>query len=81
MTVEEYPTERMLCLHNSGYHAMHPVYDACGKEGRQYVLNANRSWIGDNQAKTVSMGSYVMCTNLIQTKGYLYGIDYDGDHS
>eukprot|EP00986_Skeletonema_menzelii_P011945 scaffold6334_cov139-Skeletonema_menzelii.AAC.5 len=80
MTVEEYPTERMLCLHNSGYHAMHPVYDACGKEGRQYVLKANRSWIGDKPKRLAWV--HTLCAQiLIQTKGYLYGIDYDGDHS
>ncbi|KAK1748580.1 hypothetical protein QTG54_000519 [Skeletonema marinoi] len=67
MTVEERPMECILCLHSAGYHAMHPLYDTCGKEGRQYVLKATKSGIGGNQE--VGMGSYVMCTNVDSDQG------------
>eukprot|EP00984_Skeletonema_dohrnii_P009612 scaffold3677_cov94-Skeletonema_dohrnii-CCMP3373.AAC.6 len=78
MTVEERPMECILCLHSAGYHAMHPLYDTCGKEGRQYVLKATKSGIGGKPRRLAWV--HTLCAQmLIQTKGYLYGVDKDGD--
>ena len=79
MTVEERPMECMLCLHSSGCHAMHPLYDTCGNEGRQYVLKATRSGIGGKPRRLAWV--HTLCAQMLaRTKGYLYGVDYDGEY-
>ena len=78
MTVKERPMECILCLHSAGYHAMHPLYDTCGKEGRQYVLKATKSGIGGKPRRLAWV--HTLCAQmLIQTKGYFFGVDKDGD--
>ena len=78
MTVEERPMECILCLHKSKKHAMHPVYDACGKEGRQLVLKATKAGIGGKPRRLAWVHTFCAQMLTIQ-KGYLYGIDKDGD--
>lgn len=75
MTVEERPMECVLCLHSSEYHAMHPLYDTCGKEGRQYVLKAS----GSGKPRRLAWVHTLCAQMLIATKGYLYGVDNDGE--
>jgi hypothetical protein len=78
MRVEERPMECILCLHNSGYHAMHPLYDTCGKEGRQYVLKAKRAGIGGKPRRLAWV--HTLCAQMLTIqKGWLYGVDKDGD--
>lgn len=75
MTVEKRPMECVLCVHSSECHAMHPLYDTCGKEGRQYVLKAS----GSGKPRRLAWVHTLCAQMLIQTKGYLYGCDKDGD--
>ena len=79
MTVDERPMECALCFHKSEYHAMHPLYDTDGKEGRQYVLKATRSGIGGKPRRLAwvhTLCAQMLCVN----KNYLCGVDGDGDY-
>jgi len=78
MKVEERPMDCVLCLHNAGYHAMHPLYDTCGKEGRQYVLRATKAGIGGKPRRLAWV--HTLCAQMLTIqKGWLYGVDKDGD--
>ena len=78
MFINERPTECVLCLAHGGYHAMHPLYDTWGKEGRQLVLKATRAGIGGKPRRLAWV--HTLCAQMLaHTKGYLYGVDQDGD--
>jgi len=67
--VQERPTECVLCNVHDGIHAMHPLFDTHGPEGRQLVIseggNADRklAWV------------HTLCANFIcsKTGGSVYG--------
>jgi PHD-finger len=79
------PTECMLCSVDDGnqwYHAMHPIYDDYGKNGRQMVLPA----VGDKPKRLA--WAHTLCCYTINsidspTTGCVYGCnqagEYDGD--
>ena len=81
MTVDERPMECALCSHNrdNEYHAMHPLYDTHGKEGRQYVLKATRSGIGGKPRRLAWV--HTLCAQMLcVTKDYLFGVVDDDDY-
>ena len=65
MRQERRPTECVLCSHDGGVHAMHPLLDVHGPEGRQLVWRGHRG--GGKKRKRRSKG------------GEEWGDDGDGD--
>ena len=75
----ERPTECLLCSHDKGTHAMHPLLDTHGKEGRQLVWNGR----GKNGKKRRLAWVHTLCANVIGSNprsiSQVYGCDKDGD--
>ena len=61
--VQERPTECVLCDVHDGIHAMHPLFDTHGPEGRQLVFDRKLAWV------------HTLCANFIcsKTGGSVYG--------
>lgn len=78
MKQTERPTECLLCSHDKGIHAMHPLLDTHGKEGRQLVWNGR----GKNGKKRLAW-IHTLCANVIgsnpRSVSQVYGCDKDGD--
>ena len=72
------PTECLLCSHDKGIHAMHPLLDTHGKEGRQLVWNGR----GKNGKKRLAW-VHTLCANVIgsnpRSVSQVYGCDKNGD--
>lgn len=69
MVQEDRPAACALCPIKTGPHAMHPLYDASGKEGRQVVDKNNRlAWVH-------TLCAMYHCSH----SGYVYGCDQDGE--
>jgi hypothetical protein len=79
MKQEARPVECALCSVKTGIHAMHPLYDVHGPEGRQLVLPA--SGAGFKRIEKRLAWCHSLCAQFISTnggtKGSVYGI-YDG---
>lgn len=79
---EQRPTECVLCSHKTGIHAMHPLYDTHGKEGRQLVLPGK----GDGEGRLEKRPAWVhtLCAAFIcshpKTAGCVYGCFKDGSY-
>ena len=80
MTQEERPTECVLCSVDSGVHAMHPIYDTWGSEGRQLVLPESEHH--DTIKERRLAWAHTLCAQFInvnpKTKGCVYGCDKNG---
>lgn len=73
--IEERPMDCILCVQKSSCHAMHPIYDTWGKEGRQLVLKAKKA--GEKRRLA---WVHTLCAQILSIqKGYLYGVDKYGD--
>lgn len=71
MKQTERPSECVLCSHDKGIHAMHPLLDTHGPEGRQFVLPAQ----GDKERRLAwvhTLCASTICSNP-QTAGCVYG--------
>ena len=79
MTVEERPMDCVLCRHNKGYHAMHPLYDTDGEDGRQYVLPQASASVGGKPRRLAWVHTLCAQTLAVQ-RGYLYGVDEYGHY-
>ncbi|KAL7518276.1 hypothetical protein ACHAWX_003122 [Stephanocyclus meneghinianus] len=79
MMQEKRPVECALCSVKTGIHAMHPLYDIPGPEGRQLVLPATGvgfKKIEKRLAWVHSLCAQFICSNS-GTRGCVYGT-YDG---
>ncbi|KAL7469923.1 hypothetical protein ACHAXS_010170 [Conticribra weissflogii] len=82
MTQMERPKECVLCNHHEGIHAMHPLYDAHGPDGRQYVLPQ----MGDLAHRKEKRLAWVhtLCASFLgdyfQSEGGVYGCDIYGNY-
>jgi len=83
ITQKQRPTECVLCTHDKGIHAMHPLLDTHGQEGRQLVWNGRdggKGKGGDRKLAWVhTLCAAVICANP-QTKSSVYGCDQDGNY-
>lgn len=77
MMVNERPMDCVLCRHNKEYHAMHPLYDTHGKQGRQLCLPRQSASVGGKPRRLAWVHTLCAETLTIQ-KSYLYGVDNDG---
>lgn len=68
--VQERPTECVLCDFHDGIHAMHPLFDTHGPEGRQLVISSK----GGNVKRKLAW-VHTLCANFIcrKTGGSVYG--------
>lgn len=68
--VQERPTECALCDVHDGIHAMHPLFDTHGPEGRQLVVSSK----GGNADRKLAW-VHTLCANFIcsKTGGSVYG--------
>ena len=74
MTQDKRPTECILCSHDDGsIHAMHPIWDTHGEDGRQLVLPKTR--YGEKRlAWAHTLCASFICSNK-ETAGCVYGLD------
>ena len=76
---ESRPFECVLCSVKTGYHAMHPLFDMPGPEGRQLLLPASGAGFKKVQKRLAWVHS--LCAQFINvnsnTKSCVYGL-YDG---
>jgi len=77
MMVNERPMDCVLCRHNKEYHAMHPLYDTDGKQGRQLCLPRQSASVGGKPRRLAWVHTLCAQTLAIQ-KSYLFGVDKDG---
>jgi len=81
MKQKERPTECVLCSVKNGIHAMHPLYDVDGKDGRQLVLSA--SGVGFMRKEKRLAWVHTLCAMFIcsseRTGSLVYGCDEDGN--
>jgi hypothetical protein len=83
MIQTERPVECALCSVKSHIHAMHPLYDMPGKDGRQLVLPPDKT--GPNFMRRGSRLAWVhtLCAMFISANenysGLVYGCDGDGN--
>ena len=79
---EKRPTECVLCTYKRGVHAMHPVYDTYGPEGRHLVLPKSGD-IAHRKEKRLAW-VHTLCAQFINayhsTKSFVYGCDINGDY-
>mmetsp|Transcript_15729 Transcript_15729/g.34046 ORF Transcript_15729/g.34046 Transcript_15729/m.34046 type:complete len:622 (-) Transcript_15729:131-1996(-) len=79
---EQRPTECVLCSHDKGVHAMHPLLDTHGTDGRQLVLHG----CGDGAKRKEKRLAWVhtLCASVIcsnpKTAGCVYGCFRDGSY-
>lgn len=82
MKQEKRPTECVLCSHDTGLHAMHPLYDTHGKYGRQLVLHSGGH--GDKRKEERLAWVHTLCASVIcsnpKTAGCVYGCFEDGSY-
>lgn len=82
---EKRPTECILCTHDKGIHAMHPLLDTHGPEGRQLVID-RPCWDVNGRAKKEKKPAWVhtLCASVIcsnpRTEGSVYGCDRHGNY-
>jgi hypothetical protein len=78
MTQEKRPTECVLCSFDDGsYHAMHPIMDTDGADGRQLVLPKSKH--GEKRlAWCHTLCATFICTNKL-TAGCVYGLNEDNE--
>ena len=77
---ENRPHHCCLCSHHLGNHAMHPLYDEHGPEGRQLVLNADQKQnLPKRLAWVHSICAFFIASNK-PTQGCVYGCDEKGDY-
>ena len=78
----ERPTECVLCNVASEEHAMHPLYDNHGKEGRQLVLPA--TGVGFKRKEKRLAWVHTLCAMFIsssqRTRHLVYGCNEDGEY-
>ena len=78
----ERPTECVLCNVASEEHAMHPLYDNHGKEGRQLVLPA--TGVGFRRKEKRLAWVHTLCAMFIsssqRTRHLVYGCNEDGEY-
>ena len=78
---EERPTQCSLCSVSTGVHAMHPLYDDYGREGRQLLLPA--TGVGFKRKEERLEWVHTLCAMFIcasgRTGGLVYGCTADGD--
>ena len=79
---EERPTECVLCSVRTGTHAMHPLYDMHGKEGRQVLIPA--SGVGFKHKPSRLAWVHTLCAMFISSSpmhgGLVYGCMEDGSY-
>jgi len=77
----ERPTECVLCSVKTGIHAMHPLYDEHGKNGRQLVLPASGPGFMRKERRLAWV--HTLCAMFISSSemigGLVYGCDEDGE--
>ena len=85
MKQAERPSECVLCSHDKGIHAMHPLLDTHGPEGRQFVLPAQGDGIKRKEKRLAwvhTLCASTICSNP-QTAGCVYGCfkdkSYEGE--
>jgi hypothetical protein len=80
--VTDRPTECILCSVDDGrdwMHAMHPIYDDCGRSGRQLVVPEE-----NNKPKRLAWGHTYCCFGINShesTAGCVFGCTQDGAYS
>ncbi|KAL7551988.1 hypothetical protein ACHAWF_017293 [Thalassiosira exigua] len=71
------PAECVLCAHRGGAHAMHPLFDAHGPEGRQLAIEV------PGEGKRLAW-VHTLCASVIgsnpRTRGSVYGCDEEGNY-
>uniref|UniRef100_A0A6V2D2G5 Zinc finger PHD-type domain-containing protein n=1 Tax=Ditylum brightwellii TaxID=49249 RepID=A0A6V2D2G5_9STRA len=78
MVQEKRPAECALCSVDTGIHAMHPLYDDEGENGRHMVLPADKKRELDKRLAWVhSLCAFFLGTNT-NSSGIVYGCDKDG---
>ncbi|KAL7542654.1 hypothetical protein ACHAXR_011961, partial [Thalassiosira sp. AJA248-18] len=83
---EHRPTECVLCSHDKGIHAMHPLLDTHGPDSRQLLID-RPCWGGDGLAKKEKRLAWVhtLCASVIcsnpGTAGSVFGCDKDGNYN
>ena len=84
LQVTERPTECVLCSHNKGNHAMHPLLDTYGPNGRQLVIDRpSRGGTGLKTRKSLAW-VHTLCASVIsanpRTAGSVYAADKHGNY-
>ena len=78
----ERPTECVLCSVATGKHAMHPLYDTHGKDGRQVLIPASGVGITKHKPERLAW-VHTLCAMFIcsgdRTGGLIYGCNEDGE--
>lgn len=78
MKQETRPIECALCSVKSGVHAMHPLFDMPGPEGRQLVLPATGAGFQRKERRLAWV--HTLCAQYICTAtGYIYGLFEGGE--
>mmetsp|Transcript_24416 Transcript_24416/g.49980 ORF Transcript_24416/g.49980 Transcript_24416/m.49980 type:complete len:801 (+) Transcript_24416:95-2497(+) len=74
----ERPVHCVLCSYSGGIHAMHPIYDTDGPEGRQLLLPKRENWEESQLA-----WAHTLCAQVIncypKTAGCVFGCDEEGN--
>jgi len=81
---EQRPTMCVLCSHDKGFHAMHPLLDTHGSDGRQLVIDRSCWEDGLAKKKKVLAWVHTLCANVIcsnpRTLASVYGCGKDGNY-
>jgi hypothetical protein len=80
------PTVCVLCSHDSGVHAMHPLLDVHGPEGRQLTWSgrhSNKNTTTSKEGTKQLAWVHTLCASMIcsnaNTMGCVYGCDTNGN--
>eukprot|EP00581_Thalassiosira_minuscula_P008831 CAMPEP_0183705912 /NCGR_PEP_ID=MMETSP0737-20130205/2877_1 /TAXON_ID=385413 /ORGANISM="Thalassiosira miniscula, Strain CCMP1093" /LENGTH=875 /DNA_ID=CAMNT_0025933179 /DNA_START=62 /DNA_END=2689 /DNA_ORIENTATION=- len=80
---KERPTHCLLCSYDVGVHAMHPLLDTSGPEGRQLVIERSVKKNGRTVKRKELAWAHTLCAAVIcsnpSTASCVYGCDKDGN--